>query len=391
MLLALLIAAIDLAQAFSNSSAWEREIGDYAHIRTRGMVTYSGIDVWEARFVEDGGRIERVEMILYNRGDDKSGGRMSVAELKALLERAVPGIDVSKAGKVKLKSGAFRYEWSDKKRTPPLEATWGVEDGAVQYVRLVMKGPRASGAGQRGSGSGARGIAKSVRKESNGDVWIDGVPMVDQGDKGYCAVATGERVLRYYGKNVDEHELAQMAETSADGGTSVRQMIETVRKTGSRYRLGYNEIVSMQSSRRDIEKEVENYNKSAKAMRRPELDISRFMLGNTLLIPMLKAAMEPEVLLRERTKDARFKKFAAGVKNRIDQGIPVFWGVTLGIFPEPDIPQASGGHMRLIIGYNAKTHEILYSDSWGKGHELKRMREDVAFAITHDAFSLKPL
>ena len=57
----------------------------------------------------------------------------------------------------------------------------------------------------------------------------------------------------------------------------------------------------------------------------------------------------------------------------------------------PPLPQTFGGHMRLIIGYNAKTKEILYSDSWGAGHELKRMPEDWAFAITHDAFYLKPL
>ena len=35
--------------------------------------------------------------------------------------------------------------------------------------------------------------------------------------------------------------------------------------------------------------------------------------------------------------------------------------------------------------------EILYTDSWGAGHELKRMPEDWAFAITHEAFFLKPL
>ena len=70
--------------------------------------------------------------------------------------------------------------------------------------------------------------------------------------------------------------------------------------------------------------------------------------------------------------------------------MPVFWGVTLGLFPERGIPQARGGHMRLIIGYNAKTREILYTDSWGAGHERKRMPEDQAFAITHDAFYLKP-
>ena len=47
--------------------------------------------------------------------------------------------------------------------------------------------------------------------------------------------------------------------------------------------------------------------------------------------------------------------------------------------------------MRLIIGYNQKTREVLYTDTWGAGHELKRMPMDRAFAITHDAFYLRPL
>ena len=30
--------------------------------------------------------------------------------------------------------------------------------------------------------------------------------------------------------------------------------------------------------------------------------------------------------------------------------------------------------MRMIIGYNDKTKAILFSDSWGAGHELKQMK-----------------
>ena len=114
-------------------------------------------------------------------------------------------------------------------------------------------------------------------------------------------------------------------------------------------------------------------------------------MTNTIMVGMIRERMKPEVVMKMRMRDSRFKKFLAGVKNQIDAGTPVFWGVTLGMFPEPEIPQASGGHMRLIIGYNQKTHKIFYSDSWGAGHERKEMDEDKAFAITHDAFYLKQL
>ena len=168
-------------------------------------------------------------------------------------------------------------------------------------------------------------------------------------------------------------------------------MVETVRTVGSKCRLGFSSIVSMTSDMRDIEKDIEQYNKAAKSEGERELSMSMFMHGNVLHIGEMSAAMKPKVIKKMRMKDSRYKKFLTGVKTQVDQGIPVFWGVTLGMFPEPGLPQAAGGHMRLIIGYNQKTHEILYTDSWGAGHELKRMPEDWAFAITHDAFFLKPL
>lgn len=37
----------------------------------------------------------------------------------------------------------------------------------------------------------------------------------------------------------------------------------------------------------------------------------------------------------------------------------------LGIVHEKKAQAGLGGHMRLIIGYNVKTSEMIYSDSWG--------------------------
>ena len=101
--------------------------------------------------------------------------------------------------------------------------------------------------------------------------------------------------------------------------------------------------------------------------------------------------MKPKVVKKMRMKDFRWKKFMTGVKTQVDLGIPVFWGVTLGLFPEPGLPQTAGGHMRLIIGYNDRKNEILYSDSWGAGHELKRMPAEWAWTITHSLMYMKPL
>ena len=78
------------------------------------------------------------------------------------------------------------------------------------------------------------------------------------------------------------------------------------------------------------------------------------------------------------------------IRDAIDRADPVIWGVQLGLVPEPGIPQSRGGHKRLIIGYNSKTSEVLYTDSWGPGHELKRMKMKDAWAITFSLSILKP-
>jgi hypothetical protein len=57
---------------------------------------------------------------------------------------------------------------------------------------------------------------------------------------------------------------------------------------------------------------------------------------------------------------------------------------------EPEIPQATGWHARLILGYNSKTNECLYSDSWGAGHELKRMSVDDAWIMHQFSLLLVP-
>ena len=140
------------------------------------------------------------------------------------------------------------------------------------------------------------------------------------------------------------------------------------------------------------------YNKAAKRLKKPPItdDVYIRRSGNMISYnpAAVDAAMDVEVRREMRVngaQKAKYKKFMKYVRDQVAKGIPLFWGLTLGIYPEPDIPQASGGHMRLIIGYNDKKNEILYTDSWGAGHELKRMPADWAWTITHCLMYMKPL
>ena len=425
----ILFAALDLGTLFANKDAWigkaeffavehakegfqfASESRDIVNCLKHDTCTWHGLKVWETKVYFDKGgeeeRIARVELSLYNRGD-AGDETMDVAALKREIADVARKLDPTakkwKPEKVTLKNDALQYRVCFDKADPAGEVVWGLsaprEDNrrAVEYLRLTLtpkdedKSRRKPAAGKPKGAVGKAKIKDNVTKSPNGDVFIDNVPMVDQGQKGYCAAAVSERVLRYYGNRIDEHEIAQQAGSRAAGGTRAGDMIATVREIGVKKRLGFNQIVSTAVSLDELEKEVEQYNKAAKSMKEPEVSVAAHTYGLMVMVSEIYDEMKPKVLKKMRTRDARYRKFLTGVKTQIDKGVPICWGVTLGVFPEPGLnPQSKGGHMRLIIGYNAKTHEILYSDTWGAGHELKRMPEDWAFTITHEAFFLRPL
>ena len=62
--------------------------------------------------------------------------------------------------------------------------------------------------------------------------------------------------------------------------------------------------------------------------------------------------------------DSKVKKFFGNVKKRIDKGQMVAWSMLVGLLPENGRParQGGGGHMRMFIGYNEKTDELIFSD-----------------------------
>ena len=410
-----------------------------ADCRLDGAVTCFGVGVYESvlRFGEGQG-VEAVELSLYNNGGvetveevkfddgtkvrrhgrtDKALSReefvsicKTVAESLTAAGQKQPGATDGKmrtaemavkemAWKRSVFGGAAKLAWSYRQRGKDADS---FKPG---YIKLVVSRP--SGGGPKGAGKAAAKksagkITDNIVSDSRGK-FLDNVPMVDQGMKGYCAVATSERVLKYYGVDVDEHEVAQLAGTSADRGTSTRAMKDTVERIGRKYRLGtivcfgdFEDDVAARIS--GLNKEVDNYNKAAKKLKAKPItgDVYIRQEGNVTHydIAAVDRAMEPGVLVEMKSHGAQaagYKKFLKSIREQINRGIPLFWGVKLGIAPEPEIPQTMGYHMRLIIGYNDKKNEIVYTDSWGAGHEFKKMRSDWAWAITKSLIYMKPL
>jgi hypothetical protein len=224
-----------------------------------------------------------------------------------------------------------------------------------------------------------------VGKGPEGEVWIGSVPMVDQGQKGYCVVASVERVLRYYGADVDQHELAQIANTATEGGTSPDAMMESLRKLTMRMGVKAREVVSFEAA--EFFGMIKDYNREAKRAKLPEVDLG----GRVVDISACYQQMKPEILREVRTKTpADFGRFQREIRRSIDAGIPLLWSVQLGLVPEAGLSQARGGHMRLIIGYDPASGDLFYSDSWGIGHERKRMPAADAWTITTALATVQP-
>jgi len=226
-------------------------------------------------------------------------------------------------------------------------------------------------------------VANRVSK-SNGDIFVRGVPMVDQGRKGYCAVASAERVFRYYGLPVDQHAMAQIAESSAGGGTNPSTMIDALKKVAGRTKTRL--LVHYELEERKIRSEIKAYNrlikKTGKGREFPDETVMPYQ-------HFLSNCHGPT--LREiRARGTAFDRFRKQIRDNINTGTPLLWALQVGVFPERGIPQQGGGHMRLVIGYNQKTDEIIYTDSWGPGHEFKRMSAANAYTATMHLLTLKP-
>lgn len=194
-----------------------------------------------------------------------------------------------------------------------------------------------------------RKLAKRIEERSNGDVVLTQIPMVDQGPKGYCTPATWERYLRYMDIPADMYVLAMAAGTLAGGGTYSGAMDESADRLAKRHK-----------------KRVEQL--------KNEMSLKQVARQIDAGLPIMWACyVQPtwDRSLSARTQ-ARARKSAKQWNKELDEARE----------SANDLRQYRRyGHMRMIIGYNKKTDEIAFTDSWGKGFEERWMTIEEAEAI----------
>ncbi len=335
-------------------------------------------------FDEESSKIANLRVSIYNKGDD---GAMGKTEFEALVAETVEKLDAltgvsGKPRRVMQRDSGVKLDarvWETEHGVLLLESAGTGRKKAFtgEFIRLSI-GPDAEsiergGARDAASRSSLRG---NTKKEENGDVWIEGIPMVDQGQKGYCVPASVSRVFAYYGMDgVDQHALAALCKSSGDGGTTMPQMEAALRDISRKFHIKVIEL-----DKGSFSDYIAAYNAAAKKLKKPA--ISARGMGSP--------QFDTEVLLAAHAgKPAQVRKWLKPVAKSIDAGIPVLWSVMLS-FPEPGLPQTGGGHMRLIIGYNAENNSIIYSDSWGAAHERKEMPAEQAAAMTMHRYILRP-
>lgn len=339
----------------------------------QGLTTGDVVIQWD----EKGSQIEIVNTTVYNKGDD---GEIDRAAFENLLKSSLAALSAEmkvepKSHKVGAKDAGVKpraWVWENDNCAVMLEAfsSGSGKKYVAEFIRLTIA-PKIEDMERGGAADAAKKseLKEHVKKESDGTVWIADIPMVDQGEKGYCVPAALSRVFAYYGMDgVDQHALAALCKSSGDG-TTLDAMTKAIRTISNSFHVSVKPWKWV-----DMKKLAKDYERLAV---REKKDLYN---------------LDPEVLLQViRSKPNITKKAMKDVRGFVDAGVPIVWGVMLGMYPEQGLPQSFGGHMRLIIGYNEKEKLIVYSDSWGARHEKKTMPLDQACAITQALFVLRPM
>ena len=355
--------------------------------------TVFGLPVLEALARFEGGRLRGFDLSLYSRGEAGEVDQVFFDQLRGLAEarlteRAGRGPATPPAA-APADNAPRRRTWVIGAHRFHLEWSHGTDPFRAEYIRLRIAphDPRTdpykvASAHRAPALIGAHALKARVRRAANGDVGVAGLPMVAQREQ-FCAVATCERVLRYYGREVSQDQLGQAADADRVLGTSYEKLIDALRALSRDLDLRFKTHYALKDD--DLLDLVRRYNKEARGGEGP---VFREAVVDQPAVFYLKADRAGLQRARDRDKADR-DRFFRDVKQHIDAGVPLMWTCMLAVAPA-DARTRPGGHMRTIVGYNAERVEVIYSDTWGAGHEWKRMPIDQAWLISTGLFTLIP-
>ncbi len=272
------------------------------------------------------GIVTQIDIIFANKGDSSNEKHLrrtlkdTAKTLEANLTKILGAPSRGKFGNGELEADAL--VWSDK------IAKFYLEFNKNEYVILhICYNSKDSSDNKKTAVLSLKDLPKNIKRAANGDVFIDNIPMVNQGAKGYCVVASMERLLRYYGiTSLTQHQLADLAKTTEEG-TSMDRLI---------------------SGTRDFRREM-----NLELIQCGEVNVKTIKKYTDLGIPLLWR-------MKPNAEFSRFLSMSRKSRNSFDS--PKSW---LKSVKNYKIPSQGGSHVCMIVGYNEETEEIAISNSYG--------------------------
>lgn len=314
---------------------------------------------------------EQFSLVFANKGDFGSSLGVGEDHFRKVNPGVKPPVSLEEAIEVDLKLiaqsltkalGAPKKQYYGEKEDKRKVQRWDCEDHSFllsardeEYVHLVIvrkKTADAKGTVKFVKDSDLKKMhLTNIKKEKNGDVWINNIPMVDQGPKGYCAPATFERAMRYMLVPADMYLLATAA-TTQSGTNTVKLADDCKRIVRSKARkikeLELNENFEMKKLKKYIDKGVP-------------------------ILWQMRSLREYNQIANKRSKERKavtdWSKWAEEIETEAQQKIG-------------SLNTRNNFHICMIIGYNEQTNEVAVSDSWGPNYEIRWVHISIAKAVT---------
>ena len=348
--------------------AWPEEsrtatLGSY-RLYPKKEMTVLGAHPHSLAFYAEKGKVTQVSMVFANRGDRASKSEMEndAKAIEAALKPVLGEPTQAYFGQTK----KIRYKvkrWNWKNHAILLEMPPETYVG-VRIMPLEMADHEGRAEGIISYGQLRDTLGQRVQRRPNGDVVVGEIPMVDQGPKGYCVPATLERYLRYLGIQADMYVLALAGETRIGGGTSANLMLENVEALARRNGRRFDQL-TMPMTPSNLAKYIDK----------------GFPLMWCIFVDM---DLEKKITVRakERAKVTDWNAWVEQLKSA--RGVRKIGPRHIKSSSENGDAEVNNAHMRMIIGYNARTKEVAISDSWGKFAEERWVTVEEADAMSQN-------
>lgn len=194
-----------------------------------------------------------------------------------------------------------------------------------------------------------KSIESNVEKLPNGDVVVQNIPMVEQGNRGYCAIGTLTMLVRYYGLAANVDLIAAKAGyREGDVGNATLQPIYAACARESGLRLQTDDRFDFRKAKRLL------------------------LRGQPIIVARKLDRMRDDF----HTEFAQ--RLAADPTARL---------------PNPDRNERkkwpnsySSSHASIITGFNEQRDEVLFTESWGEASRNRRMRIEEMEATAYQAY-----